>query len=174
MSVHPGPAVLGVPPSPPPDLSGIPPAARRINEAVLWALQQELGSAPAAERAIVSGIPVCGGKYTGTVRVIRGESDFARLRPRDVLVCKIATPAWSTLFGIAGAVVTDFGSPLSHTAIVAREHGLPAVVATGNATEKLHDGEIVTVDGARGTVSIEFTRQDSAGTVTSECRNSSQ
>ena len=79
------------------------------------------------------------------------ERDFARLRPGDVLVCKIATPAWSALFGIAGAVVTDLGSPLSHTAIVAREHGVPAIVATGCATEKLRDGELVTVDGTRGT-----------------------
>ena len=72
-----------------------------------------------------------------------------------MLVCKIATPAWSALFGIAGAVVTDLGSPLSHTAIVAREHGVPAIVATGCATEKLRDGEIVTVDGTRGTVTLE-------------------
>jgi len=173
VSAHPGPATLGVPPSPPPDLRGVPPAARRINEAVVWALQQELGSAPAASGETVSGIPVCGGKYTGTVRVIRGEPDFARLRPGDVLVCRIATPAWSTLFGIAGALVTDLGSPLSHTAIVAREHGLPAVVATGNATEKLRDGEIVTVDGTRGTVTFEFTRQNGADTVTNECGYSS-
>ena len=155
VNAHPGPAALGVPPSPPPELRGVPPAARRINEAVVWALQQELGSAPAADGEAVSGIPVCGGKYTGTVRVIRGESDFARLRPGDVLVCKIATPAWSTLFGIAGAVVTDLGSPLSHTAIVAREHGLPAVVATSNATERLRDGETVTVDGTRGTCNVQ-------------------
>jgi pyruvate,water dikinase len=154
VSVHPGPAVLGVPPSPPPDLRGVPSAARRINQAVVWGLQQELGISTAADGEVVSGISVCGGKYTGTARVIRGEPDFARLHPGDVLVCKIATPAWSSLFGIAGAVVTDLGSPLSHTAIVAREHGLPAVVATGNATEKLHDGEIVTVDGTRGTVTL--------------------
>jgi len=154
VSVHPGPAVLGVPPSPPPDLRGVPSAARRINQAVVWGLQQELGISTAADGEVVSGISVCGGKYTGTARVIRGEPDFARLHPGDVLVCKIATPAWSSLFGIAGTVVTDLGSPLSHTAIVAREHGLPAVVATGNATEKLHDGEIVTVDGTRGTVTL--------------------
>jgi len=174
VNMHPGPAAFGAPPSSPPDLRGVPPAARRINEAIVWGLQQELGIAPAADRDVVSGISVCGGKHTGTVRVIRGEPDFARLRPGDVLVCRIAMPAWSPLFGIAGAVVTDLGSPLSHTAIVAREHGLPAVVATGNATEKLHDGEIVTVDGTRGTVTFEFTSQDRAHTVTSERRNSSQ
>jgi len=155
VSVHPGPAVLGGSPSPRPDLRGLPSAARRINQAVVWGLQLELGTVPPADAEVVSGIPVCGGKYTGTVRVIWGERDFARLRPGDVLVCKIATPAWSALFGIAGAVVTDLGSPLSHTAIVAREHGVPAIVATGCATEKLRDGETVTVDGTRGTVTLE-------------------
>jgi rifampicin phosphotransferase len=155
VSVHPGPAILGVAPSPTPDLRGVPSAARRINEAVLWGLQLELGIAPAIDDEVVSGISVCGGKCTGTVRVIGGESDFARLHSGDVLVCKVATPAWSALFGIAGAVVTDLGSPLSHTAIVAREHGVPAIVATGNATEKLRDGEIVTVDGTRGRVTLE-------------------
>jgi len=155
VSVHPGPAVLGGSPSPPRDLRGLPSAARRINEAVAWGLQLELGTVPPADAEVVSGIPVCGGKYTGTVRVICGQRDFARLHPGDVLVCKIATPAWSALFGVAGAVVTDLGSPLSHTAIVAREHGVPAIVATGRATEKLRDGEIVTVDGTRGTVTLE-------------------
>ena len=105
----------------------------------------------------VDGASICGGNYTGTVRVICGEPDFARLHPGDVLVCKIATPAWSPLFGIAGTVVTDLGSPLSHTAIVAREHGVPAIVATGCATEKLRDSEPVTVDGTRRTVTVEST-----------------
>ena len=51
-----------------------------------------------------------------------------------------------------GALVTDGGSLLSHAAIVAREHGIPAVVGTGNATRRLRDGQIVTVDGNRGVV----------------------
>jgi len=80
------------------------------------------------------------------------ETDFARLHSGDVLVCKIATPAWSELFGIAGAVVTDLGSPLSPTEIVARKQGVPAIVATGKATERLGDGEIVMVNGKRGMI----------------------
>jgi pyruvate,water dikinase len=87
--------------------------------------------------------------------VILRESDFERIRSGDVLVCKVTTPAWSPLFAIAGAVVTETGSLLSHAAIVAREHGIPTVIATGNATRKLRDGDIVTVDGTNGTVMIE-------------------
>jgi pyruvate,water dikinase len=86
--------------------------------------------------------------------VIRREADFASLLPGDVLVCPTATPSWTILFGIAGALVTDGGGPLAHAAIVAREHGLPAVVGTVNATARLTDGQSVTVDGAAGIVTI--------------------
>jgi pyruvate,water dikinase len=51
-----------------------------------------------------------------------------------------------------GALVTDGGGILSHPAIIAREHGIPAVVGTGNATKVLKDGQRVTVDGGRGVV----------------------
>ena len=75
-----------------------------------------------------------------------------RGRPGEVLVCPITTAAWMMTFQRAGALVADAGSVLSHTAIVAREYGLPAVVATSNGTSTLVDGEEVTVDGNRGTV----------------------
>jgi rifampicin phosphotransferase len=152
---HPGPDTLGRPALEPPVLRGLPEAARRINNAVAWGLGQELGIRESANGETVSGLPVCGGKHTGVVRVILGESEFERLRPGDVLVCKITTPAWSPLFAIAGAVVTETGSVLSHAAIVAREHGIPTVIATGNATRKLRDGDIVTVDGTSGAVIAE-------------------
>jgi pyruvate,water dikinase len=152
---HPGPDVLGAPPPEPPDLRGLPSAARTINQAVVWALGQELGARPASATDAITGLSVCGGRYTGTARVILGESAFERLRPGDVLVCRITTPAWSPLFAIAGAIVTETGSLLSHAAIVAREHGIPTVISIASATRKLHDGDIVTVDGTRGTVVIE-------------------
>jgi pyruvate,water dikinase len=151
---HPGPERLGAPAPEPPALRGFPEAARRINKAVAWGLGQELGIRASANEETVSGLPVCGGKHTGVVRVILGESEFERLRPGDVLVCKITTPAWSPLFAIAGAVVTETGSLLSHAAIVAREHRIPTVIATGNATRKLRDGDIATVDGSSGKVIV--------------------
>jgi pyruvate,water dikinase len=152
---HPGPDRLGAPALEAPDLRGLPEGARRINQAVSWGLRQELGTRAAATGETVEGLPVCGGKHTGVVRVILGEFEFERVRPGDVLVCKVTTPAWSPLFAIAGAVVTETGSLLSHAAIVAREHGLPTVIGTGNATRKLRDGDIVTVDGTSGSVMIE-------------------
>ncbi len=74
--------------------------------------------------------------------------------PGDVLVCPVTTPAWSILFTQASAVVTDSGGVLSHAAIIARENGLPAVLGTRDATQRLVDGQTVTVDGSRGVVEI--------------------
>ena len=77
------------------------------------------------------------------------------MEPGDVLVTRITTPAWTPLFAMASAIVTDVGGPLSHSSIVAREYGIPAVLGTGVATQRLATGQQVTVDGDAGTVTIE-------------------
>ena len=65
---------------------------------------------------------------------------------------KITTPVWTPLFALATAVVTDVGGPLSHSSIVAREYHIPAVLGAGVVTERLRNGQRVTVDGDTGTV----------------------
>lgn len=102
-------------------------------------------------RAIV-GIPASGGSATGRVRLVRGPEDFADFRAGEVLVASTTTPAWTPLFGLAAAIVTDVGGPLSHGSIVAREFGIPAVLGAEAATRRLRTGEIVTVDGDLGVV----------------------
>lgn len=67
-------------------------------------------------------------------------------------VATVTTPAWTPAFSRASAVITDTGSIASHASIVAREYGLPAVVATARSTSWLRDGDVVTVDGGRGLV----------------------
>ncbi|MGH2888090.1 MAG: PEP-utilizing enzyme, partial [Solirubrobacteraceae bacterium] len=99
--------------------------------------------------------PGAPGRHTGPVCVVRGEGEFGKLRAGDVLVAPTTDPAWSVLFATAGALVTDGGGALSHAAIVAREHAIPAVVGAGQATRRLRDGDIVTVDGAAGRVVVE-------------------
>lgn len=83
------------------------------------------------------------------------EREFDKLQSGDVLVCPATTPMWSVLFSNVGALVTNTGGILSHPAIIAREYRVPAVVATGNATSLLQDGQIVTVDGDTGKVEIQ-------------------
>ena len=154
VQAHPGPVTLGAPPEDPPDLRALPEAVRRTTGAVLWAIEQEFSHAEGDGAGTLAGTPASPGRYTGAVRIVRSDRDFGSIRPGDVLVCPITTPAWSLNFGRIGALVTDAGGALSHAAIVAREHGIPAVVATGRATADLRDGQLVTVDGTAGTVEL--------------------
>ena len=102
----------------------------------------------------LTGQPASPGRATGAVRVVRGPADFPRLTPGEVLVARTTAPAWTPLFAHAAAVVTDGGTLAAHASLVAREYGIPAVVATGDATVRLHDGQTVTVDGSAGVVEI--------------------
>jgi pyruvate,water dikinase len=74
------------------------------------------------------------------------------MEPGGILVAKLTTPAWTPLFAMASAIVTDVGGPLSHGSIVAREYGIPAVLGTGAATRMIEYGQEITVDGDAGYV----------------------
>ena len=104
-----------------------------------------------AEGAIV-GQPASPGRATGPVRIVTDPEDFDRFQPGEVMVAQATAPAWTPLFVRAAAVVTDGGTLAAHASLVAREYGIPAVVATGDATSRLNDGQRVTVDGSAGTV----------------------
>jgi phosphohistidine swiveling domain-containing protein len=94
------------------------------------------------------------GKVTAPASVLRGPEDFDKMQLGHVLVAGTTTPAWTPLFAMAAAVVTDIGGPLSHGSIVAREYGIPAVMGTGVATKRIRSGQMVTVDGSAGTVAL--------------------
>lgn len=104
---------------------------------------------------VIRGAGASSGRVTAPARVLSGPQDFAQMVPGDVLVARITTPAWTSLFAMASAVVTDVGGPLSHSSIVAREYGIPAVLGTGVATQRLSSGQRIRVDGDAGTVTIE-------------------
>ena len=103
---------------------------------------------------VIKGTGASGGRVTGPARVLGGPAEFGRMRPGDVLVTGITTPAWTSLFAMASAVVTDIGGPLSHSSIVAREYGIPAVLGTNVATRRIADGAQILVDGDAGTVTL--------------------
>jgi pyruvate,water dikinase len=105
-------------------------------------------------RGLIKGIPCSAGSVDAIARVLYGPEDFGEMRPGDVLVAAITTPAWTPLFAMASAIVTDVGGPLSHGSIVAREYGIPAVLGTEVATRRIKTGDRVHVDGDRGLVEI--------------------
>ncbi len=105
-------------------------------------------------KIVLKGVGTSSGVVTAPACVLFGPEDFERMRPGDVLVAVTTTPAWTPLFTLASAVVTDIGGPLSHSSIVAREYGIPAVMAARSATRYIRSGQFVTVDGGRGTVTV--------------------
>jgi len=107
-----------------------------------------------APEGSLRGEPASPGRASGRVRVVRGPSEFDKFQQDEVLVAQMTAPAWTPLFALASAVVTDGGSLAAHASLVAREYGIPAVVATGDATARLADGQWVTVDGSSGYVEI--------------------
>ena len=151
---HPGPDSYGPPEGEPPDLTALPEPLRRVNAALIWAMDLEFAPAGGGggDGGVVTGIGVSPGRAVGRVRLIRTEEDFFDMVEGEVVVCRVATTAWSPLLGIAGAIVCDTGGALSHTAVIARELGVPAVLGTGNATTSLVDGAEVVVDGHAGVV----------------------
>ncbi len=109
---------------------------------------------------ILKGEPTSTGAVTATARILHGPEDFDQMRTGDVLVAGTTTPAWTPLFAMASAVVTDIGGPLSHGSIVAREYGIPAVMGTGVATKRIQSGQVITVDGTKGEVILDTSEED--------------
>ncbi|SNT06228.1 PEP/pyruvate-binding domain-containing protein [Actinoplanes regularis] len=107
---------------------------------------------PADAPPLITGVPSSPGRASGPARLLHSVDDFARLQRGDILVCRTTDPAWTPLFRLAAAVVTETGGILSHASIVAREFGIPAIVGAGTAMTRLSDDTPITVDGTVGTV----------------------
>ena len=103
---------------------------------------------------VLHGVGASGGTATGPVRVLRSVAELSRVRPGDVLLARGTDPAWTPLFPLIAAVVTETGGMLSHAAIVAREVGIPAVLAVPDVLERLEEGTTVRVDGEGGTLTV--------------------
>jgi len=149
------PALLGEPPMPPPDPSGLPPAAARVMRAMGIAMTEMFGSSEAEhEEHVLRGLAASRGVYEGPARCVSGPGEFDRIVQGDVLVTESTSEAFNILLPLLGAIVTDSGGLLSHSAIVAREYGIPGVVGTREATERVADGARLRVDGDSGEVTV--------------------
>jgi pyruvate,water dikinase len=105
--------------------------------------------------AVLTGAAGAGGVASGRARVVHNAADPEGLEPGDVLVAPQTDPSWVPLFVPAAAVVVNVGAMGSHAMIVSRELGIPCVVSVADATDIIPDGAMVTVDGNRGTVTID-------------------
>jgi len=157
VKANPGPASYGKAPPAPPSFGAFPPEARHLMRVLMWQMENVLPKEDGTQTGPNDGTHLRGlaaspGQYTGPARIVMSEAGFSKLRAGDVLICPTTQPPWSVLFPTIGALVTDSGGILSHPAIVAREYGIPAIVATGNATKRVKDGQIVIVDGDSGIV----------------------
>jgi phosphohistidine swiveling domain-containing protein len=105
-------------------------------------------------KGVIKGMAASAGVVEGVVRIVHSAEQFDQVQKGEILVCKMTNPAWVVLFTKISGLVTDSGGTLSHPAVVSREFGLPAVVGTMVATQRLKTGQRVRVDGAKGTVEV--------------------
>ncbi len=113
----------------------------------------ESASPPASEGVSLKGTGACPGIVKGRVRVVMNPRG-ARLEPGEILVALQTDPGWVVLFPAAAGLLVERGSLLSHSAIVSRELRLPCIVSLPGITTHLKTGDLVEMDGSRGTITI--------------------
>lgn len=126
---------------------------------MLWGItteqvQQWLAGDEEGESGVLKGMAASPGLVEGKARVIMHADDLSDVQPGEILVAPITAPSWGPIFGKIKATVTDIGGMMSHAAIVCREYGLPAVTGTGSASTTIRTGQLLRVDGTKGTVEI--------------------
>ncbi len=155
LTIDKAPRVLGPPPMPPPPADWLPGATRRLVEGVMTyveAMEEEVEQG--SEGEVIEGLAASVGQAEGPARVVRTPEDFALVEPGDVLVARATTPTYNVLLPLLGGIVTDRGGRLCHAAIVSREYGIPCVVGTRVATDRIPDGARVRIDGDSGQVVV--------------------
>ena len=100
----------------------------------------------------LAGIPVSSGVVEATVRIIHTLEDAEQLKEGEIMVASFTDIGWTPYFSIISGLITEIGSPLSHGAVVAREYGIPAVVAAKGAKKLFKTGDRIRLDGERGLI----------------------
>jgi phosphohistidine swiveling domain-containing protein len=110
---------------------------------------------PPAEDGPLKGLGASPGRVRGRARVVHDRLSMPDISPGEILVAPNAGPLWAPLLPVLGGLILDGGSLGQHAAVTAREYGVPAVLATGDATQRIPDGAWVLIDGRAGTVIVE-------------------
>jgi len=121
---------------------------------VNWGYPDRFYQAAVRRPARHHGLGASPGTVEGIARVVRTIDEFDEVREGDILVCQMTNPAWVVLFTKIAGLVTDTGGTTSHPAVLAREFGIPAVIGTSVATQRIATGDRLTVDGTAGRVEI--------------------
>jgi pyruvate,water dikinase len=120
----------------------------------LWGFPEKFHRPPPAKVDEVHGLGGSPGVVEGAARLVASLDEFDQVREGEILVCQMTNPAWVVLFTKIAGLVTDAGGVASHPAVVAREFGIPAVVGTALATERIKSGDRVRVNGGSGIVEV--------------------
>jgi rifampicin phosphotransferase len=102
----------------------------------------------------IRGIPVSRGTVKARARIVNSVAEAAALQKGEIMVASFTDIGWTPYFSLIAGLVTEIGSPLSHGAVVAREYGIPAVVSAKGARAFIKTGDLVALDGARGTIEV--------------------
>jgi pyruvate,water dikinase len=128
---------------------------------MLWGITPKmvsdwLGDDGADENGAVElhGVAASPGLVRGPARIVNSTEQLHEVQTGDVLICRITAPSWAPVFSKIVGAVSDIGGIMAHTAIVSREYGLPAVVGTGFASQRIQNGQMVEVDGNSGVVRV--------------------
>ena len=120
----------------------------------LWGFPDKFYAGEPATTGEVKGLAASPGVVEGPARFVASLDEFDQVRDGEILVCRMTNPAWVVLFTKITGLVTEAGGVISHPAVVAREFGIPAVVGTTNAGERIKTGDRVRVNGTTGVVEI--------------------
>ena len=120
----------------------------------LWGFPEKFHAGEPATTGEVKGLAASAGVVEGPARYVKSLDEFDQVKDGEILVCRMTNPAWVVLFTKIVGLVTEAGGAVSHPAVVAREFGIPAVVGTTNAGERIATGDRVRVNGTTGVVEI--------------------
>jgi pyruvate,water dikinase len=120
----------------------------------LWGFPERLHRDQAIPEDRVEGLAASAGVVEGTARLVMSPEQFDQVERGEILVCQMTNPAWVTLFTKISGLVSDAGGAASHPAVLSREFGIPAVIGTSVATQKIKTGDRLRVNGSTGVVEI--------------------
>ena len=146
--------------TPPPALGTPPPALQEPFTVMLWGITSRAIDAwleesnPDGPTTELRGIGASPGVCVGPARVVRCTADLDEVLDGEVLVAELTSPSWAPVFAQVAGTVTEVGGLMSHSAIVCREYGLPAVTGVSRAMDRIRTGQMIRVDGTTGLVVV--------------------